>query len=97
MYGGMGAQAGQQGMGYGAQAARAGEQYARQATNPYAMQSYMSPYMQNVVDVQTQAAKRQADIAAQTQQAQAARSGAFGGGRDAVMRGHDLRLKERPR
>jgi hypothetical protein len=47
---------------------------------------YMSPYMQNVVDVQSQQAKRQADIAAQTQQAQAARSGAFGGGRDALMR-----------
>jgi hypothetical protein len=47
---------------------------------------YMSPYMQNVVDVQMQQAKRQADIAAQTQQAQAARSGAFGGGRDAIMR-----------
>lgn len=47
---------------------------------------YMSPYMQNVVDVQSQAAKRQAEIAAQTQQAQAARSGAFGGGRDAIMR-----------
>lgn len=49
-------------------------------------QQYMSPYMQNVTDVQMQQAKRQADIAAQTQQAQAARSGAFGGGRDAVMR-----------
>ena len=47
---------------------------------------YMSPYMQDVVNVQQQQAKRQADIAAQTQQAQAARSGAFGGGRDAVMR-----------
>ena len=63
--------------------------------NPYAAKSftdqgtasnYMSPYMQNVVDVQMQQAKRQADIAAQTQQAQAARSGAFGGGRDAIMR-----------
>jgi hypothetical protein len=49
-------------------------------------QQYMSPYMQNVVDVQSQQARRQADIAQQTQQAQAARSGAFGGGRDAVMR-----------
>lgn len=62
---------------------------------PYAPQSftdkgtasnYMSPYMQNVVDVQMQQAKRQAEIAAQTQQAQAARAGAFGGGRDAIMR-----------
>jgi hypothetical protein len=46
----------------------------------------MSPYMQNVVDVQMQQAKRQADIAAQTQQAQAARSGAFGGARDYISR-----------
>lgn len=47
---------------------------------------YMSPYMQNVVDVQTQQAKRQADIDAQKLGAMAARSGAFGGGRDAIMR-----------
>lgn len=49
-------------------------------------QQYMSPYMQNVVDVQMQQAKRQADIASQTQQAQAARSGAFGGARDYISR-----------
>ena len=63
--------------------------------NPYQAQSftdsgragsYMSPYMQNVVDVQSQQAKRQADIAAQTQQAQAARSGSFGGARDYISR-----------
>ena len=63
--------------------------------NPYAAQSftdsgkaasYMSPYMQNVVDVQSQQARRQAEIAGQTQQAQAARSGAFGGARDYISR-----------
>jgi hypothetical protein len=59
---------------------------AKSFTSPGQAQQYMSPYMQNVVDVQSQQAKRQADIAAQTQQAQAARSGAFGGGRDAIMR-----------
>jgi hypothetical protein len=48
--------------------------------------SYMSPYMQNVVDVQSQQARRQAEIAGQTQQAQAARSGAFGGARDYISR-----------
>ena len=46
----------------------------------------MNPYTQNVMDVQTQQAKRQAAIAAQTQQAQAARSGAFGGSGDYLMR-----------
>ena len=55
-------------------------------TDPNMATNYMSPYMQNVVDVQSQQARRQADIAAQTQQAQAARSGAFGGARDYISR-----------
>jgi hypothetical protein len=42
--------------------------------------------MQNVVDVQSQQARRQAEIAGQTQQAQAARSGSFGGARDYISR-----------
>jgi hypothetical protein len=46
----------------------------------------MSPYMQNVVDVQSQQARRQNEIAQQTQQAQAARAGAFGGARDYISR-----------
>lgn len=59
---------------------------AQSFTDTGVSSKYMSPYMQDVVNVQQQQAKRQADIAAQTQQAQAARSGAFGGGRDAIMR-----------
>jgi len=47
---------------------------------------YMSPYMQNVVDVQKQEAARQSGIMGTQQQAQAAQAGAFGGGRDAIMR-----------
>lgn len=43
------------------------------------VQQYMSPYMDTVVARQQQDAQRQADIARQTQNAQAARSGAFGG------------------
>ena len=46
----------------------------------------MNPYMQNVVERQQQDAQRQADIARQAQQAQAARSGAFGGSGDYLMR-----------
>jgi hypothetical protein len=53
--------------------------------------SYMSPYMQNVVDAQQKGAQRQADIAATQQQAQATKSGAFGGGRDAIMRAEAAR------
>jgi hypothetical protein len=46
---------------------------------------YMNPYMQNVVDVQQREAQRQADIAGTQRGAQAARSGAFGGSRAALM------------
>jgi hypothetical protein len=49
-------------------------------------QAYMSPYMQNVVQRQQQDASRQAAIASQAQGAQAARSGAFGGSGDYLMR-----------
>lgn len=63
----------------------AGAQYAGMATNPYAMQAFMSPYMQNVVDVQQREAQRQANIAQQAQQAQFARAGAFGGGRSGIQ------------
>jgi hypothetical protein len=49
--------------------------------------AYMSPYMQNVVQRQQQDASRQAAIAQQAQGAQAARSGAFGGSGDYLMRG----------
>jgi hypothetical protein len=47
---------------------------------------YMSPYMQNVVDVQKREAARQSGIAGLQQQSQATQAGAFGGGRDAIMR-----------
>ena len=57
---------------------------------PQAFQSqigqYMSPYMQNVVDIQKREAQRQSDIAGTQQQGQATKAGAFGGGRDAIMR-----------
>lgn len=48
--------------------------------------NFMSPYMQNVVDVQKREAARQSGIQGTQQQAQAAQAGAFGGGRDAIMR-----------
>jgi len=54
-------------------------------------ESYMSPYMQRVVDAQQQEAQRESDIAGQAQQAQAARSGAFGGSRDSIMRAEAAR------
>jgi hypothetical protein len=48
-------------------------------------QQYMSPYMQNVVDIQQREAQRQGDIAGTQRGAQAVKSGAFGGGRQAIM------------
>jgi hypothetical protein len=62
--------------------------------NPYQAQQftganveqYMNPYMQSVVERQQQDAQRQSQIAGQAQQAQAARSGAFGGSGDYLMR-----------
>jgi len=55
--------------------------------SPSMAESYMSPYMNNVVARQQQDATRQAAIASQAQGAQAARSGAFGGSGDYLMRG----------
>ena len=51
-----------------------------------AASQYMSPYMGEVVARQQADAQRQADIARQTQGAQAARAGAFGGSGDYLMR-----------
>lgn len=48
--------------------------------------SYMSPYMQNVVDVEKREAARQSGIMGTQQQAQATQAGAFGGARDAIAR-----------
>ena len=52
---------------------------------PGAAEAYMSPYMQNVVDIQQREAQRQADIAGTSRGAAAVKSGAFGGSRQAVM------------
>jgi len=55
-------------------------------TSPGMAESYMSPYMNNVVARQQADAQRQGDIASQIQGAQAARAGAFGGSGDYLMR-----------
>lgn len=72
-------------LGLGAQAAGAGARYAQMATDPYAVQSYMSPYMQNVVDYQKAAALRDYGMAMPKLQAQAVGQGAFGGNRLALQ------------
>jgi hypothetical protein len=51
---------------------------------PGAAESFMSPYMQSVVDFQQREAQRQADIAATARGQKYARAGAFGGARQAI-------------
>ena len=91
MYGAQGLQYGAQGAGIGAQGVTAaqqgfgaGAQYAGMATDPNAVSSYMSPYMQNAVDVQKQEAIRDYQKTMPMLGAQAVRSGAFGGSRQAI-------------
>lgn len=51
-----------------------------------AVQGYMSPYMQGVVDIQKREAARQSAMLGAQQQGQATGAGAFGGYRDAIQR-----------
>lgn len=67
-------------------AMRAGANYQQMATNPFAVQSYMSPYQQNVIDVEKAAAIRDYEKAMPSLAAQAVRQGAFGGSRSAIER-----------
>lgn len=54
-------------------------------TDPGKIASYMSPYMQNVVDIQKREANRDFDTSLQSQHAQAVGQGAFGGNRAAIL------------
>jgi len=87
--GGMGA------LGTAQQAQNMGRDYLGATSNVYnpatksydasnAVGAFMSPYTQNVIDVQNEAAKRQADLARTQRNAQATRAGAFGGSRQAI-------------
>jgi hypothetical protein len=82
-------------LGTSQQAQRMGGDYLSATSNVYnpktggydasnAVGAFMSPYMQNVIDVQNEAAKRQADLARTQRNAQATRAGAFGGSRQAI-------------
>jgi hypothetical protein len=66
------------------QAIGAGQQFAQQAQDPRAMQGYMSPYMQNVVDYQKTQALRDYQMAAPMRARAAIGAGAFGGSRQAI-------------
>jgi hypothetical protein len=80
-------------LGYGTQLAglgglgamNAGQNYHNMATNPYATQAYMSPYIQNALNPQLQEAQRQSDIMGQKNASQASMAGAFGGSRFGIQ------------
>ena len=72
-------------LGLAGQMAGAGQDFAQQAQDPRAMQGYMSPYMQNVVDYQKAQAARDYNIGQGVRKSQAVGQGAFGGSRQAIM------------
>jgi len=105
LYGGLGAQSGERyagqslgyggmGAGLGLQAAGVGNQYAQQATSPAAMQAYMNPYVQSSLAPQLAEIQRQADITGTQQRSGAAKSGAFGGSREALMSAENQRAAQ---
>lgn len=68
-----------------------GANYNAMATNPYATQAFMNPYLSASLAPQLEEARRQYDITGQQQQSQAARAGAFGGSREALMAAENRR------
>jgi len=62
-----------------------GEFGTQSFTQPGAAESYMSPYMQNVVDIQKREAQRASDVQRTQDLSAATKSGAFGGGRQAII------------
>jgi hypothetical protein len=75
------------------QAAGAGQQYNQMATNPFAQQAFMSPYIQNALQPQLQEMQRQYDITGAQERGRATGAGAFGGSRQAIMQAENQRNK----
>jgi hypothetical protein len=91
---GMGALGTTRGAGmYGSMGAQAGLGFGQQAQDPSAVQSYMNPYLQASLAPQLAEIQRQYDVTGTQQAGQATQSGAFGGGRDAVMAAENARNK----
>jgi hypothetical protein len=60
-------------------ALQAGQNYQNMATDPGAMQAYMSPYVQGALNPMMDEARRQSNITGLQNKVQAMKSGAFGG------------------
>ena len=84
MYGRQGAGIGALGMSQAMPAFGAGAQYATDVTTPGTVGQYMSPYQQNVTDVAKAAAIREARMANEAANLASARSGTYGGARQAL-------------
>lgn len=69
----------------------AGVNYGAMATNPYATQAYMNPYLSSSLAPQLEEARRQYDISGLQQQGAATRAGGFGGSREALMAAENRR------
>jgi hypothetical protein len=97
LYGNLGSQAGQQASGlssmYGGLGAQTGLSYGQQAQDPSAVQGFMNPYIQASLQPQLAEMERQYGISGAQQQSQAAKSGAFGGSREALMAAENQRNK----
>jgi hypothetical protein len=72
-------------LGMAGQMANAGNNYYGMATNPYATQAFMNPYLQSALNPMLDESRRQYGITGQQQQGNATRAGAFGGSREALM------------
>ena len=83
-YGAQGAGYGGQGAMFGQQAAGMGGLYEQMATDPMSMQAYMSPYMQQVVEIQKQQAIEDAQREQLGANLGAARQGTYGGARQTL-------------
>lgn len=100
VYGGMGSIYGAQGAGLAGQSIgtgqagmQAGMGYGQAAQNPNAVQGYMNPYLQSALQPALQEVQRQYDITGTQQMGNAAKSGAFGGSREALMAAENQRNK----
>jgi hypothetical protein len=71
--------------GYGQLGAQAGLSYGQEATNPYAVQAYMNPYLQASLAPQMQLMNQQYGQQAAQNAGQATQAGAFGGSRFGIQ------------
>lgn len=81
----LGRDVGEEARQFARRAAGMGGRFEGMATDPYAVQAFMSPYQRAVTDVQKQSAMRDYDIQMQNLKSQAARTGAYGGSRQAIQ------------